>query len=74
MLWLRGFHYVYMCYFLIKRAYYDPNSALFFKPGCTILALFLVFNFNAVIIPFYKRTVKWFKKSIVLEKEKPKEN
>jgi hypothetical protein len=66
MLWTRGFHYGWICYNLLLKFYNDKAWAFVYS-SLVIFTLFAIFNVFAIIVPFFKRTVKWFRKSIVLD-------
>ena len=67
LLFTRGFHYVWICYNLLLR-YYKEESWNFFTYSLIIFIAFSFFNVLMVIVPFYQRTVKWYRKAWEHEK------
>jgi uncharacterized membrane protein len=63
LLWLRGFQYLWISYNLCMRVWRE-KAYTFLTCSIIILSIFSFFNVFVVIVPFFKRTVKWFKKSI----------
>lgn len=61
LLWTRGFHYFWISYNVFLVLYHD-KAWTFFYTWSVIFLVFTGFNVSVVILPFYQRTVKWFKK------------
>jgi len=66
LLYTRGFYYLWLCKNLLER-YTRDNATVFFWCSLSIFILFGFFNIFIVIIPFYTRTVKWFKRARAFE-------
>ena len=71
LLWARGFHYLWMSYNLFLRYYNDKSWGILYA-WTGVFIIFSAFNYLAVILPFYKRTVKWFNKKLPDEPKKQK--
>ena len=63
LVWTRGFHYMWICYNLFARFYNDKAWGCFYA-SIFLCTAFFGFNIGSVIMPFYHRTKKWFKRKL----------
>ena len=65
---IRGFWFLLIVYKHLEMFYNDGKMYAFYI-SIGVAIVFMVFNVQVVIIPFYKRTVKWFGKKLPEEKK-----
>ena len=64
----RGLYYLWIVFKLCLR-FYKEKAWIFFSATIVVCIIFEAHNVFLSIIPFYEKTVKWFKKELPAENE-----